>query len=361
MSPSPSWMTGILLLLALSPYEARGQPSEIPRSGTYTITTRDGSDRTFRVHLPRGYSATGAAKPLVLMFHGWGGNENEFLDAKIVTSVADQRGYILVAPRGLGSNEGEPNSWTFGSYPADKTTPKPGSTAFGSATGLDGDGEHICDDRITPDYRYQSCTGLYRDSLNITCSWTHCQADDVQFILELIAYLTNQLNVDKRRIYAMGGSNGGMFTWELGQNSASAGLFRAIAPLIGLPHRGYLSAAGNGGILPVLLITGTRDKVVPPGDWEAPVYTTTANGSDRYYYTGATAITRIWAQAHGCNINNPAIAFDDGVRDTDCRSYCPPSGDEWPEVLDCRARMGHSYSLSWSWKLILDFFDHHSD
>jgi hypothetical protein len=152
-----------------------------------------------------------------------------------------------------------------------------------------------------------------------------------------------------------------MFTWELGQNSVSAGTFRAIAPLIGLPHRGYLDAQGKTGDMPALVVTGTQDTVVPPGDWEDDSFTTTSNGSDRYYYTGATAITQVWAVAHGCGIDEPATPFNDGNRKTDCRTYCDVSGSEWPAVLDCRARMGHTYSFSWAWPLILDFFDAHSN
>lgn len=51
--------------------------------------------------------------------------------------------------------------------------------------------------------------------------------------------------------------------------------------------------------------------------------------------------------------------LDDGIEETDCRTYCA-AGPGWPEVLDCRARMGHDCGLSWSWELVLDFFDRHS-
>jgi poly(3-hydroxybutyrate) depolymerase len=175
------------------------------------------------------------------------------------------------------------------------------------------------------------------------------------------------MSIDGQNVFATGGSNGGMFTWELGQNSLSAGLFRAIAPLIGLPHRGYLDSQGkldeNGKYLaelPVLVITGTRDTTVPPGDWENESFTTTSNGSDRYYYTGATAITEVWAEAHGCDSSGAAVPFNDGVRKTDCRTYCSEDPG-WPRVLDCRARMGHTYSLSWAWPLIMNFFAAHSE
>jgi len=349
------WVIGTLALLAapLTAAWAAAQPAtgcgpDGWGSGSYTMV-HGGVTRTFRVHVPNGFKNDHPA-PLVLLFHGWGGDEDEFLGFSPVTSLADQRGYILVAPRGLGSAapDSSNSSWTFS----------------GSATGIDGDGvndqvkgdsDAICDPGITPDYSYRSCDSVKRNA----CSWTHCQDDDVAFTRALVAHLSANLCVDADRVFATGGSNGGMFTWELGQNRSSAPLFRAIAPLIGLPHRAYLQGKGRDGDLPALLITGTRDDVVPPGEWEDPSYTTTSNGNDRFYYTGATAITRSWATAHACDTDEPAVAFDDGVPQTDCRTYCADDPD-WPRVLDCRAPMGHTYELSWGWKLILDFFTHHS-
>lgn len=157
-----------------------------------------------------------------------------------------------------------------------------------------------------------------------------------------------------------------MFTWELGQNSESAPIFRAIAPLIGLPHRGYLDPPGKPDGMPVLVITGVRDTTVPPGAWEDSRFTTTSD-SDRYYYTGASAITRRWGAANSCPYHGtPAVSFNAGSTRADCRTYCGGSapgwsggsvGSGWPKVLDCRAMMGHTYEFGWAWKLILDFFD----
>lgn len=353
--PSAIGLMAVLLFAPLTVFAANpseGCDSTGWKSGTYTME-HDGITRTFRVYVPRGYKNNDPA-PLVTYFHGWGGNENEILGSKRVTSQADRRGYILVAPRGLGSGSPDHsnNSWSFS----------------GSTDGLAGDDGAICDYGITPDYSYSSCgePGSVGAVARNTCSWTHCQADDVEFAIKLIERVKQNLCVDSDNVFASGGSNGGMYTWELGQNPHSASTFRAIAPLIGLPHKGYLNPQGkldsNGDFkdMPVLVITGTRDKVVPPGEWEDESFTTTSNGNDRYYYTGATAITQSWAEAHSCDTTKPAKSFNDGVRKTDCRTYC--SGDPgWPRVLDCRARMGHTYSLSWSWKLVMDFFDAHSD
>lgn len=347
-------MIGMLFFLAVAPLvtwaasRSTGCDKIGLSSGTYTME-HGGIVRTFRVYVPAGYNKTNPS-PMVAIFHGWCGNENEFLSSKTVTSLANQRGYILIAPRGLGSGnpDNSCNSWSFS----------------GSTTGLDGDGRNpsvpgdtdaICDPSITPDYSYPSCEHVKSN----TCAWTQCRADDVDFTVALVEHVKSNLCVDADNVFAAGGSNGGMFVWELGKDPRSAPTFRGIAALIGLPHRAYLDAQGKAGDMPAIVITGTRDNVVPPGAWDDPSYTTTSNGNDRYYYTGATAITKSWAEKHLCNVSGKAVSFDDGYPQTDCRTYC--SADlGWPRVLDCRAKMGHSYGLSWSWKLIMDFFDNHS-
>ncbi|MFC1740351.1 alpha/beta hydrolase family esterase [Pseudomonadota bacterium] len=335
-----SLATGLVFLpqLASAADRTEGCGGATFKSGTYTME-HGGLTRTYRVHVPGGYDGKTAA-PLITLFHGWGGNEDEFLSDSTVGLEADQRGYIVVAPRGLGSGDPDHanNSWSFS----------------GSTTGIDGDSKEICDLETTRDYSYESCAGIKKN----TCSWTQCQADDVDFAVALIENLKSNLCVDEDRIFASGGSNGGMYTWELGQNSKSAPLFRAIAPIIGLPHRGYLAGPGKDVDLPVLLITGMLDNVVPPGAWDDDSYTTTSNGSDRYYYTGATAIIRVWAEAHGCDASGAATRVEVGYKQADCRTFCT-SDAGLPRVLDCRVRMGHTYDLSWSWKLILDFFDTH--
>ena len=315
----------------------------LTESGAYLFQFNN-IERAYRVHVPENYESTSASS-LVMLFHGWGGGQNEFVGNATVTSEADQQGYILVAPVGLGSGEPDNsfNSWTFS----------------GSANGLDGDGGNgiegaICDFNNTPDYRYDSCDGIADNS----CSWTHCQQDDVAFTVALLEHVGNRMCVDTDNVFASGGSNGGMFTWELGQNPLTAPLFRAIAPIIGLPHRGYLNGKGKNEDMPALLITGLNDSTVPPGDWEDDNFTTTSNG-ESFYYTGATGITQSWAESHGCDVTNNAVVFDANTSEAECRTYCS-SDTGWPRVLDCRSDMGHTYQFSWTWPLILEFFNAHS-
>ena len=332
-----------------SPTAGAGCSSASRGAGDYTLDSQ-GAARVFRVHTPTGY-APGTAYPLIIAFHGWGGDMGEFLDNAVVRSESDQRGYIVVAPLGLGQEEpGNPlASWSFS----------------GSTTGLDGDGLNasvpndssaICDDTVTADYRYPSC----QDTAENSCSWTQCTTDDFEFTADLIDDIQQHYCVDSDRIYALGGSNGGMFIWDLAREESTVGIFAAMASLIGLPHRGYLAPPTATEGMPVLSITGLRDRTVPPGEWGEASFTTTTDG-DRYYYTGATAITKAWAEAYGCDTSSAAAPIDVGVADVDCRGWSFCRGEtQWPPVLDCRRDMGHTYGLSWSWPLILDFFDQHS-
>jgi poly(3-hydroxybutyrate) depolymerase len=318
-------------------------------SGTYTMTHR-GVARTYELFVPGGYSNKIPAR-LVIVFHGWGGDEKEFMGDRTVIGESNARGYIVVAPRGIGSGppDNRKNSWTFRGSAT-------GLAGAGGNPGVRGEESAICDTAMTPTYTYPSCR---RGTARNTCSWTQCQDDDVDFVVTLARHLEAKMCVDATHVFAAGGSTGGMFTWELGQNPRSAPLFKAIAPLIGLPHRGYLDGPGKPGGTPVILITGRNDDTVPPGAWDDPGYTTTSNDRDRFYYTGATAISKVWAAAAGCDTRGNEASFNSGYPQADCRSYCAANASGWPAVLDCRAQMGHEYGLSWSWKLILDFFDRH--
>jgi polyhydroxybutyrate depolymerase len=339
---SAAFMLAALPLSGMADGSA-GCSAESPLAGGIYSMSFDGLERTYRVHVPKGYDHAQPA-PLIAVFHGWSGDESDYLGVPLVREEADQHGYIIVAPRGLGSGEPDHanNSWSF----------------RGSNTGIDRNGDATCDAELTPDYRYPSCkaSGMARN----LCAWTHCQGThktDVEFVLALLEDVSGKLCVDETRIFATGSSNGGMLTWELAQNPKSASTFRAIAPNIGLPHRGYLDGPPAGAEMPAFLMTGTADATVPPGDWEDFGYTTTSD-ADRFYYASASAIMRVWANALGCSTNHAAAPVDTGVEEIDCRSYC--SEDKGlPRVLDCRADMGHESGLSWSWGLTLDFFDAH--
>jgi polyhydroxybutyrate depolymerase len=333
-----AWALALSAGPALAERPSPGCDGATAASGTYQMA--DGAlMRTYRMHVPAGLDAARPA-PLALIFHGWGGDENEFLSDPIVTAEADRLGFVLVAARGMGSEapDNSYNSWTFD----------------GSATGIGNDGQPICSGAET-NYAYPSCGPVGEGVAQNGCSWTQCQSDDVAFVSALIDQIAATACIDLDRVFATGGSNGGMFTWGLGQTGRTAMALRAIAPIIGLPHQGDLDPPARPDGLPVLLITGTQDPTVPPGGWEDPAMSTTAD-TDLYHYTGATGITQAWAEAQGCDTGVAAAPVDFGPDGMDCRSYCGADSSGLPPVLDCRAEMGHDYDFATTWPMVLDFF-----
>ena len=101
-----------------------GCPQTSWSSGTRTID-HDGVERQIRVQVPTNYK-NNVTSPLIIGFHGWGGDQNEFLNNASVQNQLNKHNYIMISPLGLGSQEpgSFSSSWSFS----------------GSTTGLDGDG-----------------------------------------------------------------------------------------------------------------------------------------------------------------------------------------------------------------------------
>jgi hypothetical protein len=318
--------------------------------------------RTYRVFVPSGYKPS--TPPLWCWYSMVGEvTRTSFLTTRTSRRLADQRGYIVVAPRGLGSAAPDlnRNSWSF----------------RGSTTGLAGPSEDggthspkttagaICDPALTPNYTYASCRNIARN----TCSWTQCQADDVAFTLTLVTRSNPSYAWIPPEFSHREGRTAGCLPGSLGQNAASAPIFQAIAPIIGLPHRGYLDAprkirghAGFGNHRYARYDCATRRL-------GRPSHTTTSD------VTGTTTPARpplpgAGEPSNSCPyIGTPAASFQPRnysrglphlLRHNAAGWSGGSAGGGWPNVLDCRAPMGHTYDLGWSWKLILDFFDAHS-
>lgn len=148
-----------------------------------------GLERIFRVHIPPTYSYD-TPYPLIISFHGWSDDENEIIGDHTVDHLSEERGFIIVAPRGLGSGspDHKQNSWR----------------TRGTSTGIDGtlDGTNYrkgeskgatCNLSNQDENRiYKSCDGIAQNS----CSWTHCQADDIAFTIALLNEISSNLCID---------------------------------------------------------------------------------------------------------------------------------------------------------------------
>lgn len=151
------------------PVEDRGS---LP-PGTHVFTLRhDGLARSYRVHVPP--SATDARPlPVLLAFHGGGGNARQFQESSGIPQVAEREGFLAVFPEGTGPLR--LHTWNAG-----------------------------------------GCCGSARRE----------GVDDVGFVAALLDDLARRIPVDPARVYATGHSNGGMMTYrlaaELGHRIAAA-------------------------------------------------------------------------------------------------------------------------------------------
>jgi polyhydroxybutyrate depolymerase len=168
--------------------------------------THDGLDRTYTLHVPpQGAKAT---RPLVIALHGGGGTAAGMpkLMNHELERLADKEDFLVVYPDGIDKhwNDGRPD---------------------------------------TPDKTHREKT------------------DDVGFIASLIDVLARDHAVDPKRVYVTGISNGAMMTHRLAADLP--GKIAAIAPIAGSVPVGLTAAATAGLPMPVLLMNGTEDPLVP--------------------------------------------------------------------------------------------------
>lgn len=158
-------------------------PSAATVPGTHEFTLQHGGmTRKYLVHVPVSYNA-GTPTPLLFAFHGGGGDMRFQADeAKYgLIGKAEREGFLAVFPNG--------------------TSPLP-SGKFAT-------------------WNAGNCCAGARDK----------QVDDVGFVRAILATVEGQFNVDRRRVFATGMSNGGMLSHRLGCEMADT--FTAIAAVAG--------------------------------------------------------------------------------------------------------------------------------
>ncbi|MEI8016581.1 MAG: PHB depolymerase family esterase [Schlesneria sp.] len=193
--------------------------------------------RAYIVHVPEGYDAK-KPTPVVFALHGAGMNGSMMVWFTGLNKTSDAKGFIVVYPSGTG----------------------PGSFLTWNAGGL---------------------IGRFKDE----------RVDDVDFIRLLLDELTTLVNVDQKRVYACGMSNGGMMSYRLAVELSDR--IAAIAPVggtmatdIGEPKRA----------VPVMHFHGTKDEIVPYGPpiGPAPSFASLKGVED-------SVLT--WVKSNGCDEN----------------------------------------------------------
>jgi polyhydroxybutyrate depolymerase len=220
---------GLILLLVAC---AKPAPVEAPRDAGPQRTF--GGSRPVTLSVPRAYA--GRATPLLIALHGYGNSSGPFEKYLGLQSLVDAKGVLLASPDGTRDAKGN-RFWNAGS---------------------------------------DAC-----------CNFNASAVDDVAYLRELIADIRRLYNVDRRRIFVVGHSNGGFMAFRL-----ACELSDELAAVVSLA--GATPDCQPKSPVSVLQIHGDRDVGVR---FDGGSNILGNGGGD---YPGALETTRRWARAAGC-------------------------------------------------------------
>ncbi len=167
----------------------------------------NGVTREFILYIPNTIDSTDSV-PLMLNFHGWTMSANEQMNLSDMRALAESEKFILVYPQGTkfkdrfyGSTHWNVGSWTTGST-----------------------------------------------------------SDDIGFVDKLIDHISESHNVDLKRIYACGYSNGGFFSHELACNLSNK--IAAIGAVSANMSTRTKDNCNPSHPTPVITLSGTNDNDV---------------------------------------------------------------------------------------------------
>jgi polyhydroxybutyrate depolymerase len=209
MTHSLTYLTLLLLAhLLASPLSAYATSFKALDAGDYTFSTEHQDiTRHYKVHIPASYQPQ-QPTPMVISLHGGGGNmryqaTDEYYG---MISKSEQAGFIAVFPNGYSR------------------LPRGGLATWNAGI----------------------CCGKARD-LNI---------DDVGFIQRVVEEMQQRANIDPKRIYANGMSNGGMMAYRLACELPNT--FKAIAAVAGTDGTNKCQASKAVSVLHIHALNDER-------------------------------------------------------------------------------------------------------
>lgn len=246
------------------------------KTGDRTIRLKSGGlSRSALLHVPAKYDPE-EGTPLVLNFHGFTSADWQQRILSRMDATSEARGFIVAYPAGIAA------SWNAG----------------------------------------QCCGTAWVDAV-----------DDVRFVKDLIAEISDEYCIDPKRIYATGMSNGGFLAHRLGCELADT--FAAIAPVAGVLGVTPGDCRPTRPV-PVLQFHGTSDNIVPYGGGNPMVNLGIPGTLD---FRSVEETIRTWRNLNGC-IGEPVIIYDKG--DAVCEQWANCQGGS--EVTLCTIdRGGHTW------------------
>jgi polyhydroxybutyrate depolymerase len=225
------------------------------KPGGYPLTlNHDGRERTYLLYVPPQYDGT-KALPLVFFFHGGVGTAKHAAETYGWNELADKEGFLVAYPNGTGSFQ----TWNA----------------------------------------IHGCGAAFRGKI-----------DDVGFVRALVGELNGKLNVDPKRIFATGMSNGAMLTYRLAAEMSD--VFAAVAPVAGSIGGKENSGAGEKRIprpanpVPIVIFHGKADHNVTYAGGQS-------HGVERNRIDLSVAdAVAFWVKANGCAANTVSTKMAGG-------------------------------------------------
>ena len=302
------------------------------------VTVND-LERTFVVHLPKGYDAQ-KRYPVVLVLPSRQQDASDMERLSRFNDLADREGVIAVYPN--ATQEG----WNIGVSPEpQKVEPPrmgPGGGRHGGmgggmgrrgggypGGGYPGGGYPGGDSGGYPGGGQGGDQGGGQERHRPSTP----QADDLAFFNSMLDKLSSSYAVDATRIYATGLSDGGFMDFRLGCRMADR--LAAIAPVGAEMPKAMTCVPPR--LLPVLMINGTSDPIVP--------YRGRSGKPGSYNIISAEDSAKTWASLNNCQVKAQHSTLPPrakGGKKTDVETYnCTPAapvvlysvqdaGNTWP-------------------------------
>jgi polyhydroxybutyrate depolymerase len=222
--------------------DGRAQDGSPLSPGDHTFSIQHGGrSRSYILHVPRAASE-GRALPIVLAFHGGGGEAEGYKGYAGLDAVADREGVLVVYPNGSGILPRRLLTWNAG-----------------------------------------ECCGYAMNQ----------RVDDVGFAIAVLDDLARRTRVDARRVYATGHSNGAMMAHRLGAERADR--ITAIAPVAGAYNLDAFAPARPVAVLQIHSVDDPR--ALYKGGLGPPFPGTNVRSSHRPVEEGLER----WRRYNGCS------------------------------------------------------------
>lgn len=238
-------------------------------------------NRTFVVHLPKGYNAQ-QRYPVVLLLHSREQDADDMAHLSRFNELADRYGIIAVYPNAsqghwnIGVSAKQPSSEQRGGY---------GRRGGGGGGGLIG----IVISGMGGGMGRRGGGSSSQEDQRRQPSDPHI--DDIAFFNQMLDKLSSSYAVDNSRIYATGLSDGGLMDFHLGCRLSNR--IAAIAPVGAEMPKNMVCTPPR--VLSVLMINGTSDPIMP--------YKGSSGKAGSYATISAEDSAKTWARLDNCRGN----------------------------------------------------------